>query len=270
MDSEQVMKANKALSMPIPIAILGCFATLLILLPFIGLTQRTPWASFFSILTEDSVRRAISLSLIVASISAFICLILGLPLGWILARSNRWWVRPLRAIVLLPMVLPPVAGGTALLFALGRRGFVGQKLDDWFGITLPFTTAGAIVAATFVSLPFFILAIESSISDLDPDFEESAMTLGSGPTRTFFTVTVPMIRTGLITGITLSWARALGEFGATITFAGDNPGRTRTLPLELFVALESNPNRAIVLGMIMVTISLGVLITLRGRWVGQK
>jgi len=168
------------------------------------------------------------------------------------------------------MVLPPVAGGTALLFALGRRGFVGQKLDEWFGVTLPFTTAGAIVAATFVSLPFFILAIEASISDLDPDFEESAISLGSSPTRTFFKVTIPMIRTGVVTGLTLSWARALGEFGATITFAGDNPGRTRTLPLELFVALETDPDRAIVLGMIMVAISLGVLITLRGRWVGQK
>tara|TARA_B110000438_G_C15802078_1_gene645600 strand:- start:736 stop:1242 length:507 start_codon:yes stop_codon:yes gene_type:complete len=168
------------------------------------------------------------------------------------------------------MVLPPVAGGTALLFALGRRGFVGQKLDEWFGITLPFTTTGAVVAATFVSLPFFVLAIESSLSDLDLDFEESAMSLGSSPSRTFFTVTIPMIRTGLITGLTLSWARALGEFGATITFAGDNPERTRTLPLELFVALESDPSRAIVLGMIMVTISLGVLITLRGRWMGQR
>lgn len=168
------------------------------------------------------------------------------------------------------MVLPPVAGGTALLFALGRRGFVGQKLDEWFGITLPFTTTGAVVAATFVSLPFFVLAIESSLSDLDLDFEESAMSLGSSPSRTFFTVTIPMIRTGLITGLTLSWARALGEFGATITFAGDNPERTRTLPLELFVALESDPSRAIVLGMIMVTISFGVLITLRGRWMGQR
>jgi len=168
------------------------------------------------------------------------------------------------------MVLPPVAGGTALLYALGRRGLIGQKLDEWFGVTLPFTTAGAIIAATFVSLPFFVLAIESSINDLKSQFEESAMSLGASPTRTFFSITIPMIKTGLTTGLTLSWARALGEFGATITFAGDNPGRTRTLPLELFVALESNPDRAVVLGMIMVTISLGVLITLRGRWMGQK
>lgn len=264
------MRTKKFSSTPLPVVSIGALATILILLPFIGLAQRTPWSSFFSILTEHSVRRAITLSLIVATTSALICLLLGLPLGWILARSQNRWIRLLRAAVLLPMVLPPVAGGTALLFALGRRGFVGQKLDEWFGITLPFTTAGAVVAATFVSLPFFVLAIESSLSDLDLDFEESAMSLGSSPSRTFFTVTVPMIRTGLITGLTLSWARALGEFGATITFAGDNPERTRTLPLELFVALESDPSRAIVLGMIMVTISLGVLITLRGRWMGQR
>ena len=264
------MKTRKPTLIPPPIAIFGTFAMLLILVPFIGLTQRTPWSSFLSILGESSVRGAISLSLLVASVSAFICLILGLPLGWILARSQSPWMRLLRAIVLLPMVLPPVAGGTALLFALGRRGFVGQKLDEWFGITLPFTTTGAILAATFVSLPFFVLAIETSIHDLNRDFEESAMSLGSSPTRTFFSVTVPLIRTGLIAGLTLSWARALGEFGATITFAGDNPGRTRTLPLELFVALESDPNRAVVIGMIMIIISLGVLITLRGRWIGQK
>ena len=264
------MKTRKLVIVPPPIAIFSTFAMLLILLPFIGLAQRTPWNSFFSILSEASVRSAISLSLLVATVSAFICLLLGLPLGWILARSQSSWIRLLRAIVLLPMVLPPVAGGTALLFALGRRGFVGQKLDQWFSITLPFTTAGAIVAATFVSLPFFILAIEASIKDIDSDYEESAMSLGSSPTRTFFSITIPLIRTGLITGLTLSWARALGEFGATITFAGDNPGRTRTLPLELFVALESDPNRAVVIGMIMVSISLGVLITLRGRWIGQK
>ncbi len=261
---------RKILITPPPVKIFSVLATLLILLPFIGLIQRAPWSSFISVLTEDSVGKAITLSLVVATTTACICLLLGLPLGWVLARSHSRWIRFLRAIVLLPMVLPPVAGGTALLFALGRRGFVGQKLDEWFGVTLPFTTAGAIVAATFVSLPFFILAIEASISDLDPDFEESAMSLGSSPTRTFFKVTIPMIRTGVVTGLTLSWARALGEFGATITFAGDNPGRTRTLPLELFVALETDPNRAIVLGMIMVAISLGVLITLRGRWVGQK
>ena len=264
------MRTRKLITVPPPIAIFSSFAMLLILLPFIGLAQRTPWDSFLSILLESSVRSAISLSLLIATISACICLVLGLPLGWILARSQAPWIRPLRAIVLLPMVLPPVAGGTALLYALGRRGLIGQKLDEWFGVTLPFTTAGAIIAATFVSLPFFVLAIESSINDLKSQFEESAMSLGASPTRTFFSITIPMIKTGLTTGLTLSWARALGEFGATITFAGDNPGRTRTLPLELFVALESNPDRAVVLGMIMVTISLGVLITLRGRWMGQK
>ena len=168
------------------------------------------------------------------------------------------------------MVLPPVAGGTALLFALGRKGFIGSKLDSWFGLTLPFSTAGAIIAATFVSLPFFVLAIQTSANQLDESYEESSLSLGASPTRTFFTTSLPMIKSAIFAGIALSWARALGEFGATITFAGDNPEKTRTLPLQLFVALETNPERAMVLGMLMVVMSLAVLITLRGKWMASQ
>jgi molybdate transport system permease protein len=254
-----------------PLLWFGAFiSSIFLIVPFIGLSQRTPWSTFIEIATEESVLRSITLSLIVATSAAAICFLFGLPLGWVLAKSQMKGLKILRAVVLLPMVLPPVAGGTALLFALGRKGFIGEKLDSWFGVTLPFTTAGAIIAATFVSLPFFVLAIETAATQLDPQFEESSQSLGASPTRTFFTTSLPMTRSAIFAGIALSWARALGEFGATITFAGDNPERTRTLPLQLFVALETSPERAMVLGMLMVLISLSVLITLRGKWIGTQ
>tara|TARA_B100000686_G_C16598625_1_gene867441 strand:- start:155 stop:952 length:798 start_codon:yes stop_codon:yes gene_type:complete len=256
---------------PIPtILSIGAFiSSVFLIVPFIGLTQRTPWSSFIQIATEEAVLRSITLSLVVATSASVICFFLGIPLGWVLARSQIRGLRVIRAIVLLPMVLPPVAGGTALLFALGRKGFIGQRLDSWFGITLPFTTSGAIIAATFVSLPFFVLAVESAASQLDHEYEESSFSLGAHPTRTFFSVSLPMLKSAVYAGLALSWARALGEFGATITFAGDNPERTRTLPLQLFVALETNPERAMILGMLMILISLSVLIALRGRWIGS-
>ncbi|MEC7844388.1 MAG: ABC transporter permease [Actinomycetota bacterium] len=264
------MMRRESRSIP-PLLWTGALITsIFLIVPFIGLSQRTPWSMFFQIVSEDDVVQSITLSLIVATSATIICFLLGLPLGWVLARSQARGLKVIRAIVLLPMVLPPVAGGTALLFALGRKGFIGEKLDSWLGITLPFTTAGAVVAATFVSLPFFVLAIETAASQLDPQFEESSLSLGATPTRTFFTTSLPMVKSAIFAGIALSWARALGEFGATITFAGDNPERTRTLPLQLFVALETNPERAVVLGMLMVVISLSVLVALRGRWIGTQ
>ena len=255
---------------PYSLLLIATLGFALLAIPFIGLSQRTPWSSFVQIATEETVLRSISLSMVIATSSAGICVFLGIPLGWVLARAEFRGLRIMRAIVLLPMVLPPVAGGTALLFALGRKGFVGEKLDSWFGVTLPFTTAGAIIAATFVALPFFVLTIESAAAELDSKLEEASLNLGATPIRTFFTVTLPMLRNSILAGIALSWARALGEFGATITFAGDNPGQTRTLPLQLFVALETNPERAMVIGMLMVLISLSVLVTLRGNWLGRQ
>ena len=257
---------------PTPFSLLATAALgfALLAIPFVGLAQRTPWSSFVQIATEETVIRSISLSMIIATSSACICLILGIPLGWILAKVEFRGLKIVRAVVLLPMVLPPVAGGTALLFALGRKGFIGEKLNSWFGITLPFTTAGAIIAATFVALPFFVLSIESSATELDSKLEEASLNLGASPIRTFFTVTLPMLRSSILAGIALSGARARGECGATITFAGDNPEQTRTLPLQLFVALETNPERAMVIGMLMVVISLSVLVTLRGNWLVRR
>lgn len=251
---------------PRGVAVIAAGGGMLLVLPVIGLLWRTPWSEFFAILVSDPVTEATLLSLLVASSASVLCLVLGLPLGFVLARADLRGGRILRALVLLPMVLPPVAGGTALLFALGRRGLVGRVLDSWFGLTLPFTTAGAVVAATFVALPFFVLAVESALGQLDPELEETASSLGSGPTRVFLTVTVPLIRPAMIAGFTLSWARALGEFGATIAFAGDSPGRTRTLPLALYRALETDPDQAIVIGVLMIVVAVSVLVALRSRW----
>ena len=251
---------------PLVITAVAALGVVLLVAPIVGLVWRTPWTKFFAIVMDDPVREAAALSMVVATSAAVACVVLGLPLGFVLARSRIRGSRLLRALILLPMVLPPVAGGTALLFALGRRGIIGQRLDDWFGITLPFSTAGAIVAATFVALPFFVLAVESALEGLDPELEETAASLGSSPTRVFITVTVPLIRPAVLAGVTLSWARALGEFGATIAFAGDSPGRTRTLPLALYRSLATDPDQALVMGIVLVAVALSVLVGLRSRW----
>jgi molybdate transport system permease protein len=184
----------------------------------------------------------------------------------VLARSAWPGISLLRALVTLPLVLPPVVGGVALLLALGRRGLVGQYLDSWFGITLPFTTAGVVVAETFVALPFLIVTVEGALRTADRGLEEAAATLGSRPFATFRRVTLPLIAPSLIAGSVLCWARALGEFGATITFAGNFPGRTETMPLAVYLALESDPDAAIALSLVLLVVSIAALTLLRDRW----
>ena len=195
--------------------------------------------------------------------TAIIATVLGLPLAWLLARHDGRLATLVRAAVLVPMVLPPVVGGTALLFALGRRGLVGQWLDSWFGITLPFTTAGAVVAASFVALPFFVTTVEAALRQAGTDLEEAAAVTGAGPLTAFVTVTVPASRDAILAGLALAWARALGEFGATITFVSNIPGETRTLPLALYTAVQSpgGEGAALRLMMISLALALGALIT---------
>ena len=198
--------------------------------------------------------------------AAAVSTLLGLPLAWLLARHDGRITGLVRAAVLVPMVLPPVVGGTALLFALGRRGLVGQWLDTWFGVTLPFTTAGAVIAATFVALPFFVTTVEAALRQAGPDLEEAAAVAGASPLTRLLTVTIPASRDAILAGVALAWARALGEFGATITFAGNLAGETRTLPLEIFLALESDPAAAVAVSVLLLGVSLAVLVALRGRW----
>lgn len=254
---------------PPAIAVPAALAVALLALPVVGLLQRAPWSTLLERLTSTEILDAIRVSVTVSVVAALLCLALGLPLAWILARHEGRSIAVLRILVLLPMVLPPVVGGTALLFALGRRGLFGEWLNRWFGVTLPFTTAGAVVAATFVALPFFVTTVESALRDEGPALDEAAALAGASPWQTFVHVTLPALRGSIAAGVALSWARALGEFGATITFAGSLGGRTRTLPVEAFLALEQDPETAIAVSVLLLAISLSVLAVLRGRWLDR-
>ena len=195
-------------------------------------------------------------------------LVFGVPLAWVLARVDFPGRGVVRALCTLSMVLPPVVGGVALFFSFGRRGLFGQYLDQWFGVTLPFSTKGVVLAQTFVSMPFLILTMEAALRQLDRRFEDAARTLGGSRWYVFRRVTLPSVRPALVAGSVLAWARALGEFGATITFAGNFPGTTQTMPLATYLALESNPEEALILSLVLVAVSFAVLVGLRDRWLG--
>ena len=251
---------------PRPILAAASVAVIFISLPVVGLLQRTPWSSLDELLSRESVIQPLLLSLLVSVIAALVVVVIGTPLAWTMARVDLPGRRIVRALVLLPMVLPPVVGGTALLFALGRRGLIGQWLDRWFGLTLPFTTLGAVVAAVFVALPFYVIAVEGALESGSDELEQMAGTLGAEPMRVLHRITLPRLLPAMGAGMALAWARALGEFGATITFAGNLPGRTQTLPLATFLALESDTEEAMALSLVMLIVSLAVLIPMRDRW----
>jgi len=196
-----------------------------------------------------------------------VCLILGVPLAWVLARAEFPGRRLVRALVTVPLVLPPVVGGVALLLVFGRRGLLGGWLDQTFGVSLPFTTAGVVVAEAFVAMPFLVIAVEGALRGADARYEEAAATLGATRWTAFRRVTLPLIAPGVAAGAVLCWARALGEFGATITFAGNFPGRTQTMPLAVYLALEQDVDAAIVLSLVLLAVSVGILAALRDKWV---
>ena len=235
-------------------------------LPLIGLLVRAPWSDIAGELRGTQVLQALRLSLITASLATAVSLVLGVPLAWLLARAEFPGRRLLRALITVPLVLPPVVGGVALLLALGRRGIVGQYLDSWFGITLPFTTPGVVIAEAFVAMPFLVLSVEGALRAADPRYEDAAATLGASGWTTFRRVTLPLVAPGVAAGAVLAWARALGEFGATITFAGNFPGTTQTMPLAVYLALEDDPQAAIVLSLVLLVVSISVLAALRERW----
>jgi len=252
--------------LPIAALLLAAAAAVLFCLPLLGLVLRAPWGSFWDELRAPDVRIALRLSLICSLSATALSMVLGLPLAWVQARlvfPGRAW---LRGLTLLPIVLPPVVGGVALLTAFGRRGLLGRWLDAAFGLSLPFTTPGAVLAETFVAMPFFVLTMEGAFAAADRRLEDAARTLGAGPWRVFRQVTLPLTRPSLIAGAVLCWARALGEFGATITFAGNFPGRTQTVPLAVYLLLESRPQAGIALSLVLVAVSLVVLVMLRDRW----
>jgi molybdate transport system permease protein len=218
------------------------------------------------LLGEPVVVDALRLSVVASLAATAIGLILGVPVAWILARFEFPGRSLVRGVVTLPLVLPPVVAGAALLFALGRRGLVGEPLYDASGLLLPFSTWGVVVSTAFVAMPFMVITIEGALRNADLRFEGAASTLGAGRWTVLRRVTLPMIRPSLLAGMVLTWARAFGEFGATITFAGNLQGRTQTLPLAVFVALETDRDAAVAISLLMVAVSLVVLVALRERW----
>ncbi|MFD4133347.1 ABC transporter permease [Streptomyces goshikiensis] len=253
---------------PVALALPALLAVAFLLLPLIGILTRTQWSELGEHLTSPGVVEALRLSMVVSLWALGLSLVLGVPLAWLLARVPFKGKALVRSLVLLPMVLPPTVGGVALLLGFGRRGLLGPWLEGTFGITLPFHTSGAVVAATFVAMPFLVISLEGALGGLKQSYEETAASLGASPVRVFFTVTLPMVAPGLIAGAALTWARALGEFGATITFAGNLPGTTQTLPLQVYLLLQDQPEAATSVSLLLLAIAMGVLIALRGRWTG--
>jgi molybdate transport system permease protein len=251
---------------PTIIAVPAVAAIAFLLLPLLGLLVRQPWTGLGRLLADSAVRQALRLSVLCASAATAASLLLGVPLAWVLARSTMRGIGLLRAIVTLPLVLPPVVGGVALLLALGRSGLVGRYLLRWFGVALPFTSVGVVVAETFVAMPFLVLTVEGALRSTEPGLEEAAATLGASRSAIFLRVTLPLIAPSLAAGSVLCWARALGEFGATITFAGNLPGTTRTMPLAVYTALQDDPQAAFALSLVLLMTAILVLTALRQRW----
>lgn len=251
---------------PLPLLVPALVGLAFLVVPLIALLVRAPWAQLPEQLTSPEVWQALQLSLVCATLATLVSLVLGVPLAWLLARTEFPGRGLVRALVTLPLVLPPVVGGVALLTALGRNGVVGQYLVSWFGITLPFTTTGVVIAEAFVAMPFLVISVEGTLRAADPRYEEAATTLGASRFTAFRRVTLPLIAPGIAAGAVLAWARALGEFGATITFAGNFPGRTQTMPLAVYLAMQSDPAAAISLSLVLLAVSITVLAGLRDRW----
>ena len=239
-----------------------------IALPLIGLLLEVPWGSLRDDLTTPEATAALRLSVVCSLWATALAVLFGVPLAWVLARVSFPGRSIVRALVLLPLVVPPVVGGVGLFYAFGRDGLVGQYLYDWFGIQLTFSTAGAVFAETFVAMPFLVITVEAALRSMDRRYEDAAATLGAQPLTVARRITLPLIAPGLVAGAALAWARALGEFGATITFAGNIQGRTQTTPLAVYLLLESKPDVAIGLSIVLLAVCVAVLALLRDRWLG--
>jgi molybdate transport system permease protein len=241
-------------------------AAALLVVPTLSLILKTPWGGFVGQVTSTDVLQALWLTALASVATVVACMLLGTPLAWLLARVDFPGRSLLRAAVLVPLVLPPVVAGVALISGLGRTGLVGRWLYDWFGVSLPYTTAAVIIAHTFVSIPFYVLSVEGALRASGEQLDLVAATLGADRWTTFRRVTLPLAMPGVVAGAALAWARSLGEFGATITFAGNYPGTTQTMPSKIYTALQSQPDVARTLSMILLVVSVGVLALLRNRW----
>jgi molybdate transport system permease protein len=255
--------------LPVAVVALASLGAAFVLLPIVGLLERAPWDRFGELLTSEVSVEGLRVSLIVSAGAALVSLLVGVPLGLLLGRTSFPGIVVVRALALLPLVLPPVVAGIGLLTAFGRRGLLGGPARA-IGLELPFTTAGATVAAAFVSFPFLVLAVEAGLRSLDTRLEDAAASLGASRWYVLRRITLPLLAPQIAAGAVLAWARALGEFGATITFAGNFRGETQTMPLAVFEALQSDPGAATILSLVLVAVSLAVLIALRGRFLGAS
>jgi molybdate transport system permease protein len=237
---------------------------LFVVLPLVALASRVQWDSFWSLVTSDSSREALLLSLRTSGAATLLCVVLGVPMALVLARTSFRGQGLIRSLVLLPLVLPPVVGGIALLYTFGRQGLLGETIDV-LGLQIAFSTTAVVIAQTFVSLPFLVVSLEGTLRTAGQRYETVAATLGARPTTVLRRVTLPLVLPGLAAGAVLSFARALGEFGATITFAGSLEGVTRTLPLEIYLQRETDPDAAVALSLVLVVVAVLVIGLVRGR-----
>jgi molybdate transport system permease protein len=239
-------------------------AALFVTLPLVAVAVKVDWANFLTLISSDSSVTALLLSLRTAAASTLLCLVFGVPLALVLARADSMVVRMVRPVILLPLVLPPVVGGLALLYAFGRAGLIGEYLEA-AGLRIAFTTTAVVLAQTFVSLPFLVISLEGAARTAGTDYEVVAATLGARPTRVWWRVTLPLLAPGLVSGAVLAFARSLGEFGATLTFAGSREGVTRTLPLEIYLQRETDPEAAVALSLLLVAVAAVVVLGLGAR-----
>jgi molybdate transport system permease protein len=242
----------------------AAIGAMFVVLPLIAIAAKVDWPHFFSLITSESSVTALVLSLETAAASTALCVLLGVPMALVLARSDARLVRMARPLILLPLVLPPVVGGIALLYAFGRLGLIGEYLNA-AGIQIAFTTTAVVLAQTFVSLPFLVIALEGAARTAGSDYEVVAATLGATPTTVWWRVSLPLLAPGLISGAVLAFARSLGEFGATLTFAGSREGVTRTLPLEIYLQRESDADAAVALSLLLVAVAAVVVVGLGSR-----
>lgn len=242
----------------------AALAATFVVLPLVAVALKVDWTQFWSLITSDSSTAALLLSLKTAAASTLLCILFGVPLALVLARSDGRFVRLARPLILLPLVLPPVVGGIALLYAFGRLGLLGRYLEA-AGVQIAFTTAAVVLAQTFVSLPFLVIALEGAARTAGTDFEVVAATLGARPSTVWWRVTLPLLGPGLLSGAVLAFARALGEFGATLTFAGSREGVTRTLPLEIYLQREVDADSAVALSVLLVAVAAVVVVGLGSR-----
>lgn len=252
---------------PVLLGLSAVLGMAVLVLPLAGLLIRAPWSRVGAVVSSPAALVALRLSVVTATVTVGIVLVLGVPLAWVLSRPGLPGGSVWRALVTVPLTLPPVVGGVALFTVLGRSGILGRPLYRLTGFAFPFTPYAVVLAQVFVALPYLVLSVEGALRAADRRYEDAAATLGASPIRVFRRVTLPLVAPGIGAGAVLAWARALGEFGATITFAGNFPGTTQTMPLAVYLALETDPGTALLLSVLLLAVSVAVLLLLRGRWV---